>query len=128
MIEMAKGTYYIGDPGYVFDKSWTKVLDLTDDFEKNDGVFTIDGETGYAGSTAYGDGTYIDNHRRRYFVDSGLLSILPVSFLDIDEVFTRESVKKFRGAHLITFKEDFVCDIDDGVFTFGDIVIDTKGD
>ncbi|MEW6613961.1 MAG: hypothetical protein AB1401_00595 [Thermodesulfobacteriota bacterium] len=123
---MKKGTYYIGDPGYVFDESWEDFLEETEYCE--DGIYEYTGEMVCVGKTAYGDGAYYDMQRRRYAVDSGSLGILPVSLLEMDNIETVESIKSKCFSHIVEMKEDFDCNVKNGVFRFGNIVIDTKDD
>lgn len=123
---MKKGEYYIGDPCYVFDKSWDKVLEETNMFA--DGEHTLLGETVFGGGTAHGDGYYFDNYGRGYGVDAGLIAIIPASLLDKDKKIDRKRMKKNCGyAHMVEMKEDFLCFLKNGVFRFGDITINTKG-
>jgi hypothetical protein len=122
-MKLKKGLYYIGDPCYIFDKSWDKVLKQTDYFENTDNL--LFGESFAGGGTAHGDGSYYDNYDNEYFVDAGLLSCLPVSLLEIDKVYTIEDVQKGEGFHIIEFKEDFEAYCDNGYFEFGHISIET---
>jgi len=121
---MKAGIYYIGDPCYLFDQSWQKILDETNYLK--DGEHIIFGETVFCGSTAYGDGCCKDNFGRRYGVDAGLVGILPVSLLDIDKKVSREEVKNSDYMHIVEMKEDFDCSVHKGVFRFGDIKINTR--
>lgn len=124
---LEKGTYYIGDPCYVFNESWENVLHETQHFnEANDHVL-INGYKVVGGSTAYGDGKYFDNTGKSYYVDAGLIAILPVALLSIDNKTSIEEVEKSDGMHIVTFENDFTAETDNGVFYFGYIVIDTKG-
>jgi hypothetical protein len=79
---MKGGKYYVGDPCYIFDEHWVEILDQTNFLE--DGHHTIFGERIFAGGTAYGDGSYSDQYGRHYWVDAGLLAVVPVSLLKID--------------------------------------------
>ena len=76
------------------------------------------GMTCFAASTAYGDGVYFDKERREYSVDAGLLGIIPLEALDLNF--------EGDGGQIIEFDEDFTVSEEDGVFTFGDVVINTK--
>lgn len=127
MEKLKKGEYYVGDPSYIFGKNWVKVLEDTDYFD-NEEIVNVFGEVCVAGGTAYGDGTYTDNFGRKYDVDSGLIGILPVALISIDNKYTISQIKEDEGMHIIEFKEDFKVYIDEGIFKFGDIIIDTTGD
>lgn len=121
---MKKGFYYVGDPCYIFEKSWREVLDKTNYFE--DGEHTLFGKTVFGGGTAYGDGSYKDNFGRKYAVDAGLLAIIPVSLIEIDKKLTRKEIEKDESMHIVKMENDFTCEVYYGIFRFGDIVINTK--
>ena len=123
-MRFSAGTYYIGDPCYaVADKNWNDLLDDTgclgidssDGFK--DGCFEYNGERCYTAGTAYGDGCYYDNFKREYGVDSGLIAIMPIVVCDGDYII---------GGNIVTFGKDFDVYSCDGVFTFGDIVVNTQ--
>jgi hypothetical protein len=115
------GKYYVGDPCYIFDKSWDKIIQDTSCFT-NDIQF-IEGEQVLIGGTAYGDGSYVDNNGFEYGVDAGVIGILPVSLFDLDRRYDGE---KMLG-NIITFDNDFEATIENGIFDFGDIHINTQG-
>lgn len=128
-LKFKKGTYYVGDPCYLFDKSWGDVLNETNFFYwPHNGELKFRGKVVAAGSTAYGDGTYQDGEGREYWVDSGMIGILPISLEKIDNKFREGKPFKEGGAHVIKFTTDFDVEISDGIFTFGNIVINTKDD
>jgi len=124
---MKAGTYYVGDPCYVFDKSWGKFLD---EYNKtNKPIQTILGHELCIGQTAYGDGEYYDeNSKMEFTVDAGLLACLPVEMLEIDKRYTVEDVSKSTYMHIVIFEEDFEADTTSGVFQFGPIKINTYYD
>lgn len=104
------GTYYLGDPYYVFDQNWYNALR------------TIYGDQpdplGYqliAFGTAYGDGTYFDQHAHSYPVDAGLIGLVPVQLIE----------RSVHDAHIIVFQTTTECWNDNGILHFGDIIIDT---
>jgi hypothetical protein len=114
----SKGTYYIGDPCYVVsDDNWDKLLDNTDFFQNEDQSYK--GYQILAGDTAYGDGTYTDNYRREYGVDAGLIGIFPIEAVD-----NKYGNVEELGS-IVEFEEDFVVEINNGVFKFGNIIINT---
>lgn len=115
------GTYYIGDPCYVVsDDNWQQLLDDTNYFENENQSYK--GLQILVGDTSYGDGTYTDNYRREYGVDAGLIGIMPIEVVD-----NKYSNIENLGA-IVEFEEDFVVEIKDGVFKFGNIVINTGND
>jgi len=118
-LNLKKGKYYIGDPCYVIggnDEEREKLLQETNNFE-NDIQF-YKGYPILIGNTADGDGIFKDNKGEVYGVDSGSIGIIPI--VAIDHKFER------LYCHVITFKEDFVAEIEDGLFKFGNRIIKTN--
>ena len=118
------GLYFIGDPCYLFDKSWDNVLDQTGYFDKDIKDQRINGLEVAAGSTAYGDGEYTDNDGHTYSVDAGLIGILPIELTKLDNKYDLAYLKSF--GRIVNFGKDFEVDIEGGTFLFGDIFIDTN--
>ncbi|EQC1535559.1 hypothetical protein ACY1J9_001390 [Clostridium botulinum] len=115
-----KGKYYIGDPCYVVEKhkDWLKLLEDTDYFKEKDQFYK--GYSILGGGTAYGDGgVYEDNEGREYSVDAGLIGIIPIEAID------KECKSIEWLGNIIDFDDDFTVEIENGIFKFGDIVIDT---
>lgn len=117
---LPKGKYYIGDPGYVFDKSWDYILEKTDFFRKNKKIFGI---TNYfVHNTYWGDGTYLDNLGNSYAVSSGLIGIIPFSLIEIDKKLDLKdsffTIKEFDKLFTVGYY--------DGEFYFDELKIDTK--
>ncbi len=127
MSKLKKGKYYVGDPCYIFGKSWDKVLNDTDYFDNGE-IVKVFSKDCIVGGTAYGDGIYTDNFGREYNVDAGLIGVLPVSLISIDKIYTIKQIEKHKGMHIIDFKEAFEVSISGGIFEFGDIKIDTTND
>ena len=81
MVKSEKG-FYIGDICYVLDNNiyhnvWGKQ-------GYSDGIIEVPG-TGLSfavGGTAYGDGTYWDNHGKCYCVDAGVIGIVPLELIE----------------------------------------------
>lgn len=118
------GKYYIGDPCYIFKDSWNRVLTSTNYFEDTSGK--IDGHNYCAASTAYGDGIYEDNQGRNYGVDSGVIGIISISALEIDNKTTVDNITGSDYMHVVEFDSEFTVQIADGIFQFGTIVINTN--
>lgn len=118
------GKYFVGDPCYIFEKSWTDICKSTNYF-KNNNVYNFFGEKCYIGSTYIGDGTYTDNNGKEYGVDAGLIGVLPISLIKIDNVVTEKQIEESNFMHIIEFDKDFIAESHHGVFHFGDIIIDT---
>ena len=133
---LAAGTYYIGDPCYVFADRWGDFLDsvqspLADRFVGLAGIVP-DGHLpadsiedlfrAAVFSTAHGDGFYRSSHGAVYPVDAGMLGAVPVDMPDGSPEPGEVTVE--------TFDEDFVCSADSrtGTIRFGHIVIDTRHD
>jgi hypothetical protein len=112
------GTYYIGDPCYVFnDRDWKIICDnCLDDL----GIIDIFKHKFFMEGTTYGDGTYHDNFGRSYPVDAGLIGAVPIELI----------AKKYMrdGMHFITFDKELPIEYAGGNFTFGDIIIKTRDD
>lgn len=122
------GNYYVGDPCYVIEK-WDELIKSTgcfgleedkDTTNWHNGCFSYNGKKCFAEGTAYGDGTYFDNKGREYGVDAGLIGIVPVSAIDKN--------KRGDGGQIVEFKEDFRAFENKGIFTFGNLVINTRDD
>ena len=121
-----KGRYYVGDPCYIFKDSWDSILNETHYFENE--VQKIGDTRVFCFHTAHGDGTYYDNYGRKYWVDAGLIGILPIELLKIDSVYTESEIEESEGMNIVEFDEDFFAGHDNGVFNFSHIVIDTTGE
>jgi len=127
------GVYALGDPCYfVPEYLWNKVIDLTDCFETP--VISIRDES-KSGSrehivlgfgTAYGDGCYNDNKNSNnsYWVDSGTIGLVAEGLVTEENV----DVITRLGARWVKFDVPTVCKNENGILTFGDIVIDTLGE
>jgi len=122
------GRYYIGDPCYVVtdDEEWEEIGAQTGWFGSepfagyDENLFLKKGKECWAESTAWGDGCYQGSDGGEYWVDAGLIGIVPVEAIDDD-------VPDFRGGYAYhTFDKPFEVWYNDGVFHFGDITIDTN--
>ena len=117
------GIYLIVDPCYVLHESWSEICNrLFLDLESSGDLTLTDGRRIFISNTAYGDGVYSDNIGNLYGVDSGCLGI--VSWSDINQDDPKNDVTL---GILHTFADDFTVTCDNGVFMFGDVVIDTAG-
>jgi len=123
--KLKKGIYYVGDPCYIFEKSWMKVL--TDTNYLRDTNSKIFGKDFFAHGTCYGDGFYLDdsNKGRHYAVDSGMIGVIPIQLILKDKVFTKEEINKKDNMHIIIFEKDFECSYKNGTFYIDDIEIET---
>ena len=95
----------------------TGCFGIEDGLNWDDGKFLYNAHKCFASGTQHGDGTYEDNYNRAYGVDAGLIGIIPELACDGDSL---------DGGNFVTFEEDFLVFEDDGVFYFGNIVIDTN--
>lgn len=138
-LQFPAGTYYIGDPCYAFQgNDWDSILDESDYFATGNKTRDIM----WAGSTAHGDGTYTDQFGNEYPVDAGLIGIMPIEMCDFGDIrwengnwidergITYPDGKnfEFKAGNVVTFETDFYVYYMDGVFEFGNIVIDTDPD
>jgi len=114
------GDYYVGDLCYVLSDEDYHYLLYISVFSNN--MLRWQGEfNGYplfVAPTSYGDGVYVDDDGDEYFVDSGRIGIVPVEMINPN--------KRADLGQIISFETDFEVYYDDGIFIFGDLVIDTK--
>lgn len=120
------GKYWIGDPCYPFPNDgpksdeWERVLEATDFFERPHcdlGEIQV-----WAGSTTYGDGTYLGTDGNSYPVDAGMLGIMPVSTVDYlgnDKAWLSQCGK------FMEFPTPFRVEFNNGGFMFGSLFIET---
>jgi hypothetical protein len=116
------GRYYIGDPCYaIAGNHWGKWL-TNAGLDINSSMLTgniVDSFDAFAFSTAHGDGTYYDQKGREYGVDAGLIGLVPLSYLEANNV----EVENYWT--FVTFDRPTECSSFDGTLSFGDIVINT---
>ncbi len=109
------GTYYVGDPCYVFNNSgkadsWSKIIEISDCFDIPHIEFK--GKPIIAFGTKFGDGMY-----NGFCVDSGLIGIVDISLIEEGSTFFNDSFN--RDKHTITFDKPFDFECDDGNFHIG---------
>jgi hypothetical protein len=116
---MKAGKYYIGDLCYVMHNEWQEVCDLTlTPNYPNEGVFTLKNGKQFAiFSTAYGDGSYLDQNGREYAVDSGTIGCILVDDLT-EEI-------RYDLANVVDLKTSFKPWSDGGTIHFREVSIDT---
>lgn len=110
-IVLPSGTYYVGDPCYVFDHpSWDALGEQTDWFETP--LATLAGRSLVVFGTAYGDGTYADLDGNLYPVDAGLIGVVPVELIERG-VITGQAIAHAPGiepfGRIVTFYAPFKC-------------------
>lgn len=122
---MPAGKYYVGDLCYVMHPEWNEFCDITiKDHTCLEGEFNLkDGRRFATYSTAYGDGTYYSNLGSSHSVDAGLIGCILVNDIR-DESATNLS----RLGAIVDFPEPFETFSEDGVITFGHVVIDTDAE
>lgn len=121
------GRYYIGDPCYVAnDEQWDEIIKETGCFgyesfsSADENTFHLNGYRCWANGTPFGDGCYRDQSRHEYWVDAGLIGIVPAKAIEND-------TPDFRGGYMFhTFDNSFEVCYNDGIFQFGNITIDTN--
>lgn len=122
MATMPAGRYYVGDLCYVMHDVWDEVCDLMFPYDGHGeyGKFQLkDGREFAVYSTMYGDGTYMDNSGRNYYVDAGVIGCILES--DIRDP------NPSNGGNYIDFAKDFDTGEDGGVIRFGNVYVDTVG-
>jgi len=120
-VNFKAGKYYVGDLCYVInDKHWDELGEKTNWFQ-NDEQFEFKGKTIFVSHTAYGDGRFNDYQGREYFVDAGLIGVIPFDIIDNNEI--------GDGGQIIEFEKDFYASCSDkGIFKIGNITIDTSNE
>ena len=119
------GTYYVGDPCYVFNNSgkadsWAKILEISDCYDTPHIEFKD--KPVIAFHTKFGDGTY-----NGFSVDSGLIGIVDISLIEEGTAFFNDSFD--RQKHTVTFDKPFDFEWKDGDFYIGNqITIYTSDD
>lgn len=122
-MSMKSGRYYVGDLCYIMnDEEWDQASTLMfHGVELLTGEFNLpDGRRFAKYFTAYGDGTYQDQHGRSYSVDSGTIGCIHV-----DDIKTNKYEHIEELGNFIEFDQPFVTGEEDGLITFGPVVIDT---
>ena len=115
-ISFPAGTYYIGDPSYCLSSdNWQELI-------YHDGSV----EKGIADSTAYGDGSYFDGKGNEYFVDAGCIGVIPIT--QIKKKWNKGVMVIGKGYNIVTFDKPFEAEVENGILTAGDIVINTRED
>lgn len=118
-----RGLYYIGDPYYTTSnkQEWSAIVNATNHFKHDDQI--LNGKKVAIKIAHEGNGTYCEteNESKKYDVYSTTLGIIPFS-----EVTNVQNA--IRHGNVVLFKDDFDIMIEDGVFTFGHITINTNND
>lgn len=115
---MPPGTYWVGDPCYhVPNEDWMRWLEAADYTNQRDLFATLHGKPVLGFGTKYGDGTYRGSNGVTYGVDAGLIGLVPVDLPGVKD--------DDRLGSQVTFTEPTLCENEDGLMTFGDLVIDT---
>ncbi len=117
------GSYYIGDLCYALDnKVYENIFGNVGGYDN--GVYKCKTDPNVffmVGSTAYGDGEYRGNDDRSFFVDAGIIGILPLTC----------ATQGTEGGNVYTFKKPVKCTMRGGKFTFESdydyLVINTAG-
>ncbi len=85
---MPAGEYYIGDLCYVMsEEEWDEFCSITIQGNRCfDGEFVLsDGRRFATYGTAWGDGSYFDQHRHEYAVDAGLIGCILIKDIKIEK-------------------------------------------
>lgn len=115
---LPSGKYFIGDISYIFNnRSWDEIVAVNN---FNSAPFEVNASLVWAAHTANGDGEYEDQNGNKYPVDSGVLGAVPIDLVENPE---RESLGAVMNA-----PHGLEVSVEDGVFRFNEIVIDTDPD
>ena len=114
--------YYIGDLCYILPQDLYDKMVCSFKYETGE-WFTVDGVRFAFGSTADGDGEFVDNVGRKYPVDAGILGIV-----ELNAAFVPKNISNEHGdlGHIVQFEEEPLVVTCDGNFRFGNICIDTR--
>ncbi len=124
-VTVPAGTYFLGDPCYaVPDEDWMPLLESCDYFnaDRNDTGSPVGRVRGFevlAFGTKYGDGEYLDQYGKSYPVDAGLIGLTPVGLI-------ADTGYALPLGQIVSFDRETLCYEDDGILTFGHIVINTR--
>ena len=108
------GRYLIGDLCY---RDQEDVDELFAEYQPGRVKTLYDGRKYVYLNTAYGDGSYLDQDGREYWVDSGTIGIMQCD----------ENLESGQG-RTFEFESDFQVYESNGMLHFGTITIDTAGD
>lgn len=124
---MPAGKYYVGDLCYVLHDSWDEVCDLIiSDNSRGDGEFEMkDGRRFASYGTKWGDGSYMDQYGREYFVDAGIIGCIRIEDIDAELRQLAEDVGPRFGGQIVEFDKPFETHEDDGKIWIGETVVDT---
>lgn len=120
------GKYWLADPCYIVTgEEWMtycfalEAADKTAEYTLNSYYADLsDGTKILSFNTRYGDGHYSDQFGTDYYVDSGLLGLVPYEYKP-------DYSPTEGGGQLVEFTEETLCFTRDGILTFGNHVIDT---
>lgn len=114
-VAIPRGTYFLGDPGYVFgQEAWGEAV-------KSLGPVHRVGEHRFVAFPVGGDGEYRDVFRNVYSVDSGLIGVVPQEAADPEKLLA--ALAKGLG-RLVVFNSPTLCKHAGGFLSFGDTIID----
>ena len=123
-VTVPAGRYFLGDPCYaVPNEYWMPLLESCDFFEGSP-IGQANGSQVLAFGTAWGDGTYNDQHGNSYPVDAGLIGLTPIALAQQRDDFEQlESLGRF-----VDFDSPTTCTKSEGVLSFGKFNIDTDSE
>jgi len=127
-VSVKAGIYFLGDPCYAVPGDlWSELLLSCGSFlEYPVGEVTSQrGEFEVLSFGTGGDGVFSDTLGCTYPVDSGMIGLTPGELAQCGNN-TLDWPPRMDLGRFVSFADDFTCSVEDGVLTFGDIVIDTN--
>lgn len=131
-ITFPPGRYYCGDPAYVIpDNLWDSFCDLIG-VHKESHIQHQNKYIFWWGETAYGDGTYPIFYKKgplpnRLGVDAGLLSIIPLEFIETinEDINYKELITL---GIILEISNPFTISYSNGDFSFDNFYVNTSGE
>lgn len=121
-----KGSYYVGDLGLAIKESkWNAFVDAMYQHKiKETGKYSLGRKRFWWHITHKGDGVVTDNKGDVYGIATDVFGIIPIEMVDGSSL----ELNEFNGHAIgipMDFDEDFEVWYENGIFYFGDRVIDT---
>lgn len=125
--EFPAGDYYIGDLCYILKDEFDDLYDIivvSGVYDQEQVLIKNHNILLSFSNTSYGDGEYLDNRKRKYSVDAGIIGICSLENEELRNIAKDECSN--NNAHIIHFDKPFTVCYYDGLFIFDNIEIDTN--